>query len=217
MSAEIEACKTFTYNICQMYQDGKYCVKEASMCKYLATELADKVSYQCLQFFGGYGYMEEYKMARLFRDARLGTIGGGSSEIMCEIIAKMVIDDVSYQSPQSTVDSPQSAVKQPTKVAEIMDSLPGRFKNEKAAGKSMTVHFKFTSTEYSIVINGGQLTVDRGLSGVANCLVETDDATYIGVETGKLNPQEAFMTGKIKVSDLGVMMQFGALFKKLSN
>jgi putative sterol carrier protein len=98
-----------------------------------------------------------------------------------------------------------------------METLAGRFKKEKAAGKSMTVHFKFNSTEYSIVINGGQLTVDRGLSGEANCLVETDDATYIGVETGKLNPQEAFMTGKIKVSDLGVMMQFGALFKKLSN
>ena len=41
--------------------------------------------------------MEEYKMARFFRDSRLGTIGGGSSEIMCEIIAKMVIDDVSYE------------------------------------------------------------------------------------------------------------------------
>jgi alkylation response protein AidB-like acyl-CoA dehydrogenase len=213
MSAEVEACKTFTYNICQMYQDGKYCVKEASMCKYLATELADKVSYQCLQFFGGYGYMEEYKMARLFRDARLGTIGGGSSEIMCEIIAKMVIDDVSYQSHESGTKSQDI----PKSVDEIMETLAGRFKKEKAAGKSMIVHFKFNSTEYSIVINGEQLTVDRGLSGVANCLVETDDATYIGVETGKLNPQEAFMTGKIKVSDLGVMMQFGALFKKLSN
>lgn len=215
MSAEIEACKTFTYNICQMYQDGKYCVKEASMCKYLATELADKVSYQCLQFFGGYGYMEEYKMARLFRDARLGTIGGGSSEIMCEIIAKMVIDDVSYTSRESTDHSPQSTVKQPSSVDEIMETLPGRFKNEKTAGKSMTVQFKFSSSEYSVIISGGQLTVNRGLIGEPNCLVETDDDTYIGVETGKLNPQEAFMTGKIKVSDLGSMMQFGALFKKL--
>ena len=42
--------------------------------------------------------MEEYKMARMFRDSRIGTIGGGTSEIMREIIAKMVIDDKSYQS-----------------------------------------------------------------------------------------------------------------------
>jgi alkylation response protein AidB-like acyl-CoA dehydrogenase len=53
--------------------------------------------YQCLQFFGGYGYMEEYKVARAFRDSRIGTIGGGSSEIMLEIISKMVIDSVDYE------------------------------------------------------------------------------------------------------------------------
>ena len=54
------------------------------------------------QFFGGYGYMEEYKMARMFRDSRIGTIGGGTSEIMREIIAKMVIDDKSYQKSTQT-------------------------------------------------------------------------------------------------------------------
>jgi alkylation response protein AidB-like acyl-CoA dehydrogenase len=67
------------------------------MAKLMATELSDKVMYQCLQFFGGYGYMEEYKIARMFRDSRIGTIGGGSSEIMREIIAQMVIDDVAYK------------------------------------------------------------------------------------------------------------------------
>jgi acyl-CoA dehydrogenase len=48
---------------------------------------------ECLQFFGGYGFMEEYKMARAYRDCRVGTIGGGTSEIMREILAKMIIDD----------------------------------------------------------------------------------------------------------------------------
>jgi acyl-CoA dehydrogenase len=216
MSAEIEACKTFTYNICQMYKDGKYCVKEASMSKMLATELADKVIYQCLQFFGGYGFMEEYKVARMYRDSRLGTIGGGSSEIMCEIIAKMVIDDVSYENQESRAKSQDSPIAiGPQSVAEIMDTLQGRFKKEKAAGKSLSVHFKFTDSEYSVMLNGGQLTVDRGLIGEADCLVETDDATYIAVETGKMNPQEAFMTGKIKVSDLGKMIEFGGLFKRM--
>ena len=67
------------------------------MAKLQGTELSDKVMYECLQMFGGYGYMEEYKIARMFRDSRIGTIGGGSSEIMREIIAKMIIDDVSYK------------------------------------------------------------------------------------------------------------------------
>lgn len=96
MASEIEMNKAFIYNLCQQFQDGDYLVKEASMAKLLATQLADKVATQCLQMFGGYGFMEEYPLARIFRDARLGTIGGGTSEIMCEIIAKIVVDGKGY-------------------------------------------------------------------------------------------------------------------------
>lgn len=77
--------------------------------------------------FGGYGYMEEYKIARFFRDSRLGTIGGGSSEIMLEIISKMVIDDVSY-GRQTTVDSPK---QKELNIEDIISSLPNRFKKKK--------------------------------------------------------------------------------------
>ena len=59
--------------------------------------MADEVIYHCLQFLGGYGYMEEYPMARLFRDSRLGPIGGGTSEILREIIAKIIIDKKEYR------------------------------------------------------------------------------------------------------------------------
>ncbi len=97
LSAEIECTKQFVYSVCRQLNEGEYPVKEASMAKLLATELCDKVTTQCLQMFGGYGYMEEYPMARMFRDARLGTIGGGTSEIMREIIAKMQMDHMQYQ------------------------------------------------------------------------------------------------------------------------
>src|SRR5690625_7393580 len=69
-----------------------------SMSKLQSTKVADKVMYECLQMLGGYGYMEEYPLARLLRDSRLGPIGGGTSEILREIISKMVIDGVSYKS-----------------------------------------------------------------------------------------------------------------------
>lgn len=95
-AAEIECQKQFVYSTAKQFQENKYPVKEASMAKLLATELCDKVTTGCLQMFGGYGYMEEYPMARMFRDARLGTIGGGTSEIMREIIAKIVIDKNQY-------------------------------------------------------------------------------------------------------------------------
>jgi len=217
MSAEIEATKFFVLHTCRMHADGKYAVKESSMSKLLSTELADKCTYQVLQFLGGYGYMEEYKAARAWRDARIGTIGGGSSEIMREIIAKMIIDDTNYE--RATSNSLQSSVdSQPITVGSIFATLPSRFKKEKAVGKKLCVLFKFDTQNYLVDINNENLaiqdTVDSGLSAV-DCTVETDDETYIAVETGKLNPQEAFMTGKIKVSDLMKMMEFGGLFKKL--
>ncbi|MEL6594187.1 MAG: acyl-CoA dehydrogenase family protein, partial [Bacteroidota bacterium] len=90
LATEIEATKYFIYHLCRVHNDGGYAVKECSMAKLKATELSDRAMYECLQFFGGYGFMEEYKMARMFRDSRVLTIGGGSSEIMREIIAKMV-------------------------------------------------------------------------------------------------------------------------------
>ncbi len=96
MASEIEMNRYFIYHLCQRFQDGEYIVKEASMAKLLATQLCDRVCYDCLQMHGGYGFMEDYPLARMFRDSRLGTIGGGTSEIMKEIIAKMVIDGNVY-------------------------------------------------------------------------------------------------------------------------
>ena len=90
-------CKEFNYSIADRLNNGEYVVKEATISKLRSTKMADEVIYQCLQFLGGYGYMEEYPMARLLRDSRLGPIGGGTSEILREIIAKMVIDNKDYK------------------------------------------------------------------------------------------------------------------------
>ena len=95
--SEVQMAKVFNYNICQAMVDGTYVVKEASMSKLLSTKIADETIYDCLQFLGGYGYIEEYPLARMLRDSRLGPIGGGTSEILREIIAKMVIDGKNYK------------------------------------------------------------------------------------------------------------------------
>ena len=97
MASEVEMCKEFNYSISNRLNDGDYVVKEASMSKLLSTKIADQVIYEALQILGGYGYMEEYPMARLLRDSRLGPIGGGTSEILKEIIAKMIIDKKEYK------------------------------------------------------------------------------------------------------------------------
>ncbi|RAJ13379.1 acyl-CoA dehydrogenase family protein [Olleya aquimaris] len=95
--ADMEICKSFNYAITYRLDKGEYVVKEATMSKLKSTKMADEVIYDCLQFLGGYGYMEEYPLARLLRDSRLGPIGGGTSEILREIIAKMVIDGKDYK------------------------------------------------------------------------------------------------------------------------
>jgi acyl-CoA dehydrogenase len=96
-ASNVEMVKSFNYMVTKRLDDGEYVVKEASMSKLNATRIADEVIYECLQLLGGYGYMEEYPMARLFRDSRLGPIGGGTSEILTEIIAKMIIDKKDYK------------------------------------------------------------------------------------------------------------------------
>ena len=97
MASRVDMCREYNYSIAKRLNDGQYVVKEASMSKLLSTKMADEVIYEALQLLGGYGYMEEYPMARLLRDSRLGPIGGGTSEILKEIIAKMIIDKKEYK------------------------------------------------------------------------------------------------------------------------
>ena len=108
LSSDLEALKAFSYYCCDLFDKGIYDVKSCSMGKLIVTELHEKISTQCLQFFGGNGYTEDYPMARMFRDSRIGTIGGGTSEIMRDIIAKVIIDDVTYKKEKSNVNIKES-------------------------------------------------------------------------------------------------------------
>ncbi|KKO91934.1 acyl-CoA dehydrogenase [Sphingobacterium sp. Ag1] len=101
MAANIATTKAFVHHCCDLQDQNEYAVQECSIAKLQASELAVNVVNQCLQLFGGYGFTEDYKIARLYRDVRVGTIIGGTSEIMLEIIAKMTIDHVTYQSGKS--------------------------------------------------------------------------------------------------------------------
>ena len=101
LSSEIEAIKVFGYYCCKLYDKKIYDVKLCSMAKLLVTELHEKVSTECLQFFGGNGFSEEYPMARMYRDSRVGTIGAGTSEIMKEIISKIVLEEAEYKETKS--------------------------------------------------------------------------------------------------------------------
>lgn len=97
VATEVEMARQFVYHTCWLFTQGEVVVKECSMAKLYTSEMQKRVVDTCLQFFGGYGYIEDYPICRAYRDARVGTIAGGSSEIMREIIAKIVVDSVDYK------------------------------------------------------------------------------------------------------------------------
>lgn len=86
---QVEASRQLTYHACDLFDRGEIPTREVTMAKLFATDLAQKVVYECQQIHGGYGYVLEYDIARSFRDVRLLTIGGGTSEVMKEIISKL--------------------------------------------------------------------------------------------------------------------------------
>jgi acyl-CoA dehydrogenase len=91
LATAIEAGRWLTYSTCLKYAAGEDVVREISMVKLYTAEMANRVAYECVQLHGGYGYMREYPIERFARDVRLMTIGGGTSEIMREIIAKQLL------------------------------------------------------------------------------------------------------------------------------
>ena len=88
MATEIAAARSLTYHALRKIVAGEDADREVSMAKWYATELDWKVADEALQVHGGYGYMMEYPVQRAWRDSRLGPIGGGTTEVMKEIIGR---------------------------------------------------------------------------------------------------------------------------------
>src|SRR5699024_3386270 len=82
LASEVEVCKTFNYTTAKSLNDGEYVVKEVTMSRLITTKIAEEVMTEFLQFLGGNGYMVDYTLARMLRDSRLGSFGGGFSEIL---------------------------------------------------------------------------------------------------------------------------------------
>lgn len=88
MATKITVAREFNYRVAARMQAGENVVTEVSMAKNFACEVCDRVVYDAVQIHGGYGYAREYLVERLYRDSRILSIGGGTTEIMKEIISK---------------------------------------------------------------------------------------------------------------------------------
>lgn len=88
MATKVEVARQLTYYVSWLFSRNEATDMEVAMAKLYTTEVANQIAYDAGQIYGGYGYMREYPIERFYRDARVLTIGGGTSEIMKEIIAK---------------------------------------------------------------------------------------------------------------------------------
>ncbi len=90
MKTELESLRALTYRACELYVGGQDVLELASMAKLKAGRLNRIIPDGCLQFWGGMGFTWENKVSRMYRDGRLGSIGGGADEVMLGILAKIM-------------------------------------------------------------------------------------------------------------------------------
>lgn len=91
LATEVEAARLMTYNCARLKDAGIDFVKEAAMCKYFTSTVAEKVASQALEIFGGYGYTKEYPAEKFYRDVKIGKIYEGTSHMQLQTIAKIIL------------------------------------------------------------------------------------------------------------------------------
>jgi alkylation response protein AidB-like acyl-CoA dehydrogenase len=91
MATEIEATRLMVYNCARLKDHGLAFLKEAAMCKYFASQVAERVASQAVEVFGGYGFVKDYPVEKYYRDAKIGKIYEGTSNMQLATIAKLLL------------------------------------------------------------------------------------------------------------------------------
>lgn len=91
MATEVEAARLMVYNCARLKDAGKDFLKEAAMCKYFTSQVAERVASRSLEVFGGYGYTKEYPAEKYYRDVKIGKIYEGTSNMQLQTIAKILL------------------------------------------------------------------------------------------------------------------------------
>ncbi|CAB3254468.1 unnamed protein product [Arctia plantaginis] len=90
LQTELEAARLLTYNAARLKENGLGFVKEAAMAKYYASEIAQRLTSKCIDFMGGVGFTKDFPQEKFFRDAKIGTIYEGTSNMQLQTIAKLI-------------------------------------------------------------------------------------------------------------------------------
>jgi alkylation response protein AidB-like acyl-CoA dehydrogenase len=91
MRTELEAVRLMVYNAARLKDSGHPFVVEAAMAKLYSSQVAQQIASTCIDLFGGYGFTKDYPVEKLYRDAKIGTIYEGTSNMQLQTIAKFML------------------------------------------------------------------------------------------------------------------------------
>ncbi len=176
------------------------------MVLFLASDLAEGVNGRV---FGIHGQqLLEYKMVMTDGVTKQGDALWTPAEIQAQLGA------IGAEARPAAAAAPAAAARGPAQViARAFELLPEVFLPERAKGWTARIVFDITDGEpWTVTIDGGKCTTARGKADAPTCVVSVDEETYAKVVTGEEKAEKAFMTGKIKASNLADMMKMGAAF-----
>jgi len=133
-------------------------------------------------------------------------------------IAQPALAPAAPPAPPAPMPPPAPERIDASSAAGILRSLRVRLRPEKSDGFRACLHFRFRGSatpEWTVVVDGPTCAVAEGLVGTADCVVTTTEETYVALETGRESPEAAFLTGRVKVSNVGVMTRFMKLFRRI--
>ncbi|MFW9807761.1 MAG: acyl-CoA dehydrogenase family protein [Candidatus Thorarchaeota archaeon] len=212
MAVKIRAARLLLISAARMIQNDIPCTKEATIAKLYASEVSVECCDMAIQICGGAGYVKDYyPLEKFYRDARLGTIGGGTSEILRFLIQREVyiesLRDSSIQISPEIEDLDFDT---------MMAAIPNGFRPDRAVGVSAVIRFSFDDADTWILnIEHQNCSIKKGESENPKMTVKTDSQTWRDILLGKLDALQAMMAEKVVIDtdDMELLMKFARMFR----
>jgi alkylation response protein AidB-like acyl-CoA dehydrogenase/acyl dehydratase/putative sterol carrier protein len=212
MAVKMRAARLLLISAARMIEKDIPCTKEATIAKLYASEVSVECCDMAIQICGGAGYVKDYyPLESFYRDARLGTIGGGTSEILRYLIQREVYIESRRESPiQISEDFEELDFD------TIMGAIPNGFRPDRATGVSAVIRFSFDDSDsWLLKIDNQKCEVEKGDAENPKMTVKTDSKTWQDILLGKLDAMQAMMTEKVIIDtdDMELLMKFARMFR----
>ena len=212
MAVKMRAARLLLISAARMLQNDIPCTKEATIAKLYASEVSLEVCDMAIQVCGGAGYVKNYyPLEKFYRDARLGTIGGGTSEILRFLIQREV-----YIESRRDAATPISPEVEEIDFDTMMTSIPNGFRPERAEGVAAVIRFSFNDEDsWLLKIEDQNCSIEKGDTESPKMTVKTDSATWRDILLGKMDAMQAMMAEKVVIDtdDMELLMKFARMFR----